>query len=48
MARAIVIGAGIAGLATALRLNKKGYQVDVFDANYHTGGKLRSYAIDGY
>ena len=48
MARAIVIGAGIAGLATALRLNKKGFQVDIFDANYHTGGKLDAKTIDGY
>jgi len=48
MPKAIVIGAGIAGLATALRLNKKAYQVDVFDANLHTGGKLDAKMIDGY
>ena len=48
MAKAIVIGAGIAGLATALRLNKKGFQVEVFDANHHTGGKLDAKSIDGY
>lgn len=48
MAKAIVIGAGIAGLASALRLRKKGFEVDVFDANHHTGGKLDAKTIDGY
>ena len=48
MAKAIVIGAGIAGLATALRLRKKGFEVEVFDANEHTGGKLDAKRIDGY
>jgi phytoene desaturase len=48
MAKAIVIGAGIAGLATALRLKKKGFKVDVYDTNVHTGGKLDAKTIDGY
>ncbi|MFM9009225.1 MAG: NAD(P)-binding protein, partial [Bacteroidota bacterium] len=30
--KAIVIGAGIAGIATALRLRHKGYAVEVFEA----------------
>jgi phytoene desaturase len=35
-----VIGSGIAGLATAIRLAVKGYEVDVFDKNEGPGGKL--------
>ncbi len=40
MKKAIVIGAGIGGLATAIRLQSKGYQVDVFESNTYVGGKL--------
>jgi len=31
--KAIVVGAGIAGLASAIRLANKGYEVAVFEAN---------------
>ncbi|MEO1012897.1 MAG: 1-hydroxycarotenoid 3,4-desaturase CrtD [Bacteroidota bacterium] len=48
MARAIVIGAGIAGLATSLRLRKKGYEVMVMEANAYPGGKLHNLEINGY
>jgi len=37
---AIVIGAGIGGIATAIRLACKGYEVSVYDRNAYTGGKL--------
>lgn len=40
MKKAIVIGAGIAGLASAIRLQKKGYQVTVLESNSYPGGKL--------
>lgn len=46
--RAIVIGAGIAGIATSLRLKSKGYEVDVYEASPHTGGKLHAIHQDGY
>ncbi|MFD0861220.1 1-hydroxycarotenoid 3,4-desaturase CrtD [Sungkyunkwania multivorans] len=48
MAKAIIIGAGIAGLATALRLKKKGYDVEVFEANSYPGGKLHVIEKDGF
>ena len=35
--KAIVIGSGIAGLATAVRLRAKGYNVEVFESNAYTG-----------
>ena len=48
MSKAIVIGSGIAGLASALRLRKQGYEVDVFEANSYPGGKLHAFEKEGY
>lgn len=48
MPRAIVIGAGIAGIATAIRLQRKGYDVTVYEANAYTGGKLHAFESKGY
>ncbi|WP_299740217.1 1-hydroxycarotenoid 3,4-desaturase CrtD [uncultured Roseobacter sp.] len=41
---AIVIGAGIAGLAAALRLAQGGMKVTVLERHAHTGGKIRTVA----
>ena len=38
--KAIVIGAGLAGIATAIRLAVKGYAVDVYEVAAKPGGKL--------
>ena len=46
--RAIVIGSGIAGLASAIRLVKKGYEVQVFESNSYAGGKLHAIKEAGY
>ena len=46
--RAYVIGAGIAGIASAIRLANKGYQVDVFESNPYPGGKLSEVEQEGY
>ncbi len=43
MKRIAVIGAGLAGLSCALQLSAKGYQVEVFEASGHAGGRCRSY-----
>jgi len=48
MKKAIVIGSGIAGIATALRLNKKGYEVSVFEASSYAGGKIHAFNTNGY
>ena len=48
MKTAIVIGAGIGGLATALRLHKQGFKVQVFEKNDYAGGKLHAIRQDGY
>ena len=45
---AIVIGAGVAGMAAAIRLQLKGYQVTVYDKNEYPGGKLSYFEQDGY
>jgi phytoene desaturase len=46
--KAVVIGAGIAGIATAIRLAIKGYQVEVFEANDYAGGKIAEFGQDGF
>ncbi len=46
--KAIIIGAGIAGIAAAIRLAVKGYDVEVFEANAYPGGKLTSIEQQGY
>ena len=43
MSKAIVIGAGIAGIATAIRLAVKGFEVEIFEANAYPGGKLSEF-----
>ncbi len=45
---AIIIGAGIAGIATAIRLAAKGYEVEVFEANSYPGGKLSEFSFNNY
>jgi len=45
---AVIIGAGIGGLATAIRLKYLGYQVTVFEKNDYPGGKLASRQQDGF
>ncbi len=43
-----VIGSGIAGIASAIRIASMGFKVDVFEANNYPGGKLRERVVDGY
>jgi phytoene desaturase len=45
---AVVIGSGVGGLATAIRLAKRGIQVTVFEANAFPGGKVNSKQIGEY
>lgn len=48
MPKAIVVGAGIGGLASALRLRAIGYQVKVLEANSYAGGKVHAIEQKGY
>lgn len=43
-----IIGAGVAGLAAAVRMASRGYQVEVFEANSYPGGKLSQFELEGY
>ncbi len=45
---AVVIGAGIAGIAAAIRLKAKGYEVKVIEANSYPGGKLSEISGKGF
>ncbi|MEL6124286.1 MAG: 1-hydroxycarotenoid 3,4-desaturase CrtD, partial [Bacteroidota bacterium] len=48
MKKAIIIGSGIGGLASALRMRHKGYEVEVIEQNGYPGGKLTEIRADGY
>lgn len=45
---AIIVGSGIAGLASSVRLAAQGYQVTVFEANSYPGGKLSEFKLGNY
>jgi len=46
--KAIIIGAGIAGIASAIRLSVQGFQVEVFEKNSYPGGKLSHFEKNGF
>lgn len=48
MREVAIIGSGIAGLATSIRLALKDYNVSVFEANSYLGGKLSSIEKEGF
>jgi phytoene desaturase len=48
MSKAIVIGAGIAGIATAIRLAIRGHQVEVFETSDQAGGKLSEIKLEAF
>ena len=48
MNKIIIIGSGIAGLASSIRLASKGYKVKVFEANKYPGGKIKPIASKGF
>ena len=48
MKKAIIIGSGIGGLATALRLKAQGLDVLVLENNSYAGGKLSSFNLGQY
>lgn len=46
--RAVVAGAGIAGLTAAYRLRQKGWEVEVFEAESRAGGRVETVEQRGY
>ena len=48
MARVVVVGAGVGGLCSALRLSAAGHHVTVCEAAEHVGGKLGRWSAGGF
>ena len=48
MRKIIVIGSGFGGLAAAIRLQTKGYHVELIDARDRLGGRAYVYEQDGF
>jgi phytoene desaturase len=48
MKTACIIGSGIAGIATAIRLQLLGFQVNVLEKNQFPGGKLSDFTLGNY
>jgi len=45
---ALIIGAGLGGLSTALRLSTAGYQVTLLEKHHQAGGRLNQLQQDGF
>ena len=46
--KVIIVGAGIGGLSTALRLSARGYEVEIIEKNEQAGGRLNQIKKDGF
>lgn len=46
--KAVIIGSGVAGMASSIRLAVQGFAVTVFEKNSYPGGKLSAFKTDGY
>lgn len=44
----LIVGAGLGGIATALRLAKKGYKVEIIEKNNQAGGRVNQLKKDGF
>lgn len=44
----LIVGAGIGGLATALRLARRGYRVEILEKNEQAGGRVNRISKDGF
>ena len=48
MKKAVIIGSGLGGLSTALRLSHKGYDVTILEKHSTPGGRLNIIEQDGF
>ncbi|MGE5349881.1 MAG: phytoene desaturase family protein, partial [Actinomycetota bacterium] len=46
--KALIVGAGLGGLATALRLKRRGYEVEMVEMYRQAGGRLNQLTSDGF
>lgn len=44
----VIIGSGVAGLASAVRLQSKGFQVEIYEKESTIGGKMNQIVKDGF
>lgn len=44
----LIVGAGIGGIATALRLAQRGYRVEILEKNEQAGGRVNRICKDGF
>ena len=47
MAKTAVLGAGLGGLAAAIRLRARGHKVDIYERLDAPGGRARSFCFEG-
>lgn len=48
MEKIIVVGAGVAGLSAAVRLQNLGYDVHLYEKDVKPGGKMNQIEKDGF
>ena len=48
MKKVLIVGTGLGGLTTAMRLIKKGYRVEMLERNAQAGGRLNQIKKDGF
>jgi len=46
--KVLIVGAGLGGLSTALRLSQKGYDIKIIEKNSKAGGRLNQLKKDGF
>jgi phytoene desaturase len=46
--KVLIIGAGLGGLATALRLASRGFEVEIVEKYHQPGGRLNQFVTDGF
>lgn len=46
--KVLIVGAGLGGLATALRLSHQGYEVEIVEKHHQAGGRLNQMKKDGF
>ena len=45
--KAVIVGCGLSGITSAILLNEKGYDVEIFDTRHHIGGNCYDKKVEG-
>jgi phytoene desaturase len=46
--KVLIVGTGLAGITSALRMSKLGYQVEMVEKYHQAGGRLNQLKKDGF